>query len=191
MDLFAYTQIDDLGEVAKANGIDVPRLRGLRLMKYEESVSAEEIEKAVKASQIEVAEDLCCSRPFWTYGSTCHEYSSRTDCIRDYYLVKGVDENGYSEYTDIRWDRIHGKKRKDLKFAIKKKARRIREQLNTFNKYAGKDGILYIHARIGGGNWSFYGGEELSKKSWFIEKVDDSYDRTYCDIYARITNHGV
>ena len=46
--------------------------------------------------------------------------------------------------------------------------------------------MLCIHARIGGGNWSYYDGPELSKQPWFIEKVDDAFDSTYCDIYAKI-----
>ena len=35
MDLYAYTQIDELEEIMKANNIGVPRLRGLRLMSKE------------------------------------------------------------------------------------------------------------------------------------------------------------
>ena len=87
---------------------------------------------------------------------------------------------------EIRWDRIHGKKRKILKFEIKKKQRRILKQFEIFNKYVGRDDVLYIHARIGGGNWDYFGGPELAKQPWFIEKVDDSFDSTYCDIYASI-----
>lgn len=33
MDLGAYAQIEELEELAKLNGIQVPRLRGYRLMK--------------------------------------------------------------------------------------------------------------------------------------------------------------
>jgi hypothetical protein len=58
-------------------------------------------------------------------------------------------------------------------------------QWELWNKYAGKDDILYIHTRIGGGNWSYYGKEVVSKP-WFLERVDDAYDDTYCDIYAKI-----
>lgn len=36
MDLGAYAQIDNLGQIMKDNGIDIPRLRGLRLMKDKE-----------------------------------------------------------------------------------------------------------------------------------------------------------
>ena len=35
-------------------------------------------------------------------------------------------------------------------------------------------------------NWLAYDGDKISKQPWFIEKVDDPYDDTYCDIYARI-----
>ena len=54
-----------------------------------------------------------------------------------------------------------------------------------FNKYVGRKDILYIHARIGGGNWSYY-HHRVDKQPWFIEKVDDAFDSTYCDIYAKI-----
>ena len=36
MDLFAYLQIEDLEKYLKDNNIEIPRLRGLRLMKDEE-----------------------------------------------------------------------------------------------------------------------------------------------------------
>ena len=39
MDLGAYSQIDDLNEIAKENNIEVPRLRGYRLMKNEEYIT--------------------------------------------------------------------------------------------------------------------------------------------------------
>ena len=62
------------------------------------------------------------------------------------------------------------------------------EQYTVFNRYAGKQGVLYIHARIGGYNWCPYGGKDLAKQDWFIEKVDDAIDSTYCDIYARVVS---
>jgi hypothetical protein len=43
-----------------------------------------------------------------------------------------------------------------------------------------------IHARIGGNNWEYYDGDEtVATKPWFLEKVDDEFDSTYCDIYVR------
>ncbi len=186
MDLTAYIQIDGLEKIAKDNNIEVPRLRGYRLMKEEESVSEEEIKRLIKNCETRVCEDLCCSEPFWSGNADCFEYSAKTDYFRKYYLIEGIDEEGFKEYKGIRWDRIHGWKRKVLKFEIKKKSKRIREQLDMWNKYAGKENVLYIHARIGGGNWDYFGGNELMKEPWFLDRVDDCYDETYCDIYALI-----
>lgn len=178
MDLYAYNQIDELSKIAKDNNIEVPRLRGYRLMKDEEPVSAEELKRIMKDCEFDVCERLCCTRPFWNPNSCCLEFSSRTDYIEKYYLNRTTKE--------IRWDRIHGWKRKTLKFEIKKKKRRIQKQFDMYNKYAGKANVLCIHARIGGGNWHYFGGPELTKQPWFIEKVDDCYDNTYCDIYAHV-----
>ena len=41
MDLAAYLQIELFDEIAKKNGIQVPRLRGYRLMKAEKALDAE------------------------------------------------------------------------------------------------------------------------------------------------------
>lgn len=184
MDLAAFAQIGDLDAIAKANGIEVPRLRGYRLMKDGQSISSEELKTLMKDCEVQVCEDLCCSVPFWSSRSSCHRFSQQTDYIRKYFLIQEVDEKGYNRYVGIRWDRIHGKKRKILKFAIKKQNKRIQKQFEVWNRYAGKDGVLYIHSRIGGRNWSYYGGDELSTQPWFLEKVDDWFDNTYCDIYA-------
>ena len=186
MDLYACTQIEVLDQIAKDNGIEVPRLRGYRLMKNEEIVTKEEINKMMKECAVDVCEDLCCSAPFWDPNSHTAEFSSWTDYLKDFFLVKEIDENGYEKYVDIRWDRIHGWKRKILKFEIKKQRRRIKEQFDLWNKYAGREDVLYIHSRIGGNNWDYFNGDELKKKDWFLDKVDDNFDGTYCDIYALI-----
>ena len=186
MDLGAYAQIEDLSKVAKENGIEVPRLRGYRLMKDEEPVPTEDIKRMMDESAVDVCVNLCRARPFWKANANCYSYGWHSDLLLEYYLVKDVDENGYKKYTGIRWDRIHGKKRKALKLAIKHQKKRIQQQFETWNKYVGNPNILYIHARIGGWNWGDYGGSALAKQPWFLEKVDDYFDDTYCDIYALI-----
>lgn len=187
MDLMAYMQIGDLEEIAKNNGIEVPRLRGYRLMADEAPVSEEEIRRIMKEAEIDVCQELCRANPFWTPDAAL-SYSDYTDYLFGYYMVKAPKKPGeyHTEYTAIRWDRIHGKKRRILKFEIKKRKRKIQEHAAMWNKYAGKENILYIHARIGGDNWSWYGGDELEKKPWFLGKADDYFDNSYCDIYARI-----
>lgn len=48
MDLGAFVQIEDLDELARINGIEIPRLRGYRLMSQCEPYTAEETETEIK-----------------------------------------------------------------------------------------------------------------------------------------------
>jgi hypothetical protein len=184
MDLGAYMQIEDIEKIANDNEIEVPRLRGYRLMKNEKPVN---ISKMVVKNDIaiECVKNLCESQPFWNVNADWNQISSWTDIIKEFYLVVGRDKDGYKEYTDIRWDRIHGWKRKVLKTYIHNEIKRQSKQWELWNKYAGRNDILYIHARIGGKNWRRY-HDQVDTKPWFLEKVDDSFDSTYCDIYAKI-----
>lgn len=99
--------------------------------------------------------------------------------------MKGYEDSTYKEYTGVKWNKIHGRKRKVLKTFIHNEIKRQQRQSEVWNKYVGRNDVLYIHARIGGGNWLYY-YKEVVDQPWFLEKVDDSYDSTYCDIYAKI-----
>lgn len=164
MDLGAYFNIGtaEIEEIVKKNNIDVPRLRGYRLMKNEKPVSQEVLQRMCKDLEAEELEVLVSEK-------------------RKHYYIKnyGTDD------CQVDWSRVHGWKRKQLKFAIKNFKRAVKEQYDMFNKYAGRNDILYIHSRIGGDNW-FYYKHYVVNEPWFIERVDDAYDNTYCDIYARI-----
>lgn len=173
MDLFAYSQIKDLEEVAAENNISVPRLRGYRLMANEEKVDWKTLKQDV---EYVCTEHMCSSVPFWKENSDWSRYSSSIQRIEEFYITKDKKP---------RWDRIHGWKRKALKTMIHNYMRRVQQQYEMWNKYVGRSDILYIHSRIGGGNWPSY-REEVVNQPWFIEKVDDWFDCTYCDIYARI-----
>ena len=191
MDLVAYVQIEDYEHLAKANGIEVPRLRGYRLMSKEESVSQKQIEYIHRDYELHLYDWACCSIPRFRPNSCSHEFSYRTDRIRDKYLIRKTEfdpEDGCPRRITVgfRWDLVHGKNRKAMKFAIKRGREAIERQFRTFNKYAGREDVLFIHARIGGGNWLHYGGADIEKQPWFLEKVDDYFDSTYCDIYALI-----
>ena len=181
MDLFAYSQIENLSEVAKVNGIDVPRLRGYRLMSNEHRVSPEEIKRLVLLNNLHLYEWACCSVPRFAPNSKCHEFSSRTQKIKKKYLVRQNEET-----VGFRWDLLHGNRRKRLKYDLKVKEKALRKQMGVFNKYVGRFDVLCIHARIGGRNWAYYGGRDIEMQPWFLEKVDDYFDSTYCDIYARL-----
>jgi len=179
MDLGAYANIEDLGVVAAENGIDVPRLRGYRLMKDEKPMDAKEEVRHVEFSCVE---DLCTSFPFWCPNADSHIYSSGTEREIRYFI------SNYERYGvggEVRWDRIHGWKRRVLKTYIKNEVKKYLKQAEVWNKYVGRNDVLYIHARIGGRNWPHY-FMDVVNEPWFIEKVDDAWDGTYCDIYARI-----
>lgn len=194
MDLYAYSQIDDLDSMAKANGIVIPRLRGYRLMSEEQPASTEEINEAARQHELYLCEKACSTIPRFCPDSCMSELSSRTDKVRSKYCVRVTrkgqrgdgNEYSYKETIAFRWNLLHGKNRRALKFAIKNGRKDAIHQLRTFNKYVGRDDVLYIHARIGGRNWSYYGGPDLEKQPWFLEKVDDYFDSTYCDIYVLV-----
>lgn len=183
MDLCAYERIDELEKIAKENNIEIPRLRGYRLMKDEEPVSKTEINEIKKEGEVSVVKRLCEADPFWCPTADWYTTSEYTDAIKNYFLIK----NGSGEYVGIRWDRIHGRKRKILKFAIKKNNRNIQKQYGIWNKYAGRDDVLYIHSRMGGNNWKYYEEKQsILNQPWFLDRVDDYWDSTYCDFYAKI-----
>lgn len=180
MDLYAYAQIDELEEIMKANDIEVPRLRGLRLMS-EEKPEKDYIPKNLEYNVLKcwVASDFGRDK----YGYT---FSSWTDEMVEYLSYPAYKDEDDEEVRKIDWKKLRRKEKKYLKLKIKHRIQEFNRQYETFNKYCGMNNVLYIHARIGGGNWPYYGGPELAKKPWFLERVDDAHDGTYCDIYAKI-----
>lgn len=186
MDLGAYANIEKLGVIAAKNGIEIPRCRGYRLMKDEEPISAEKLDEMMRIAAVAACEYLCDYDPHWTLYFM--EYA-RCERRKNRFLYRNPnpEESDLGVYVGIRWDRIHGKKRKILKFKIKKKKKMIQRQFAAWNKYAGREDVLYIHSRMGGYNWlSFDGKDELMNQPWFLDRVDDWWDCTYCDFYARI-----
>lgn len=181
MDLGAYSQIEDLEVIAKANGIYCPRLRGYRLMKDEDLI---DVSQWLKGNDVYCLKRLI--ETHWDPKERFHELSAWTDFCKEYY-IGNFESKDKEEF--VRWDRIHGKHRKMLKTAMHNDKRAYEKQAEVFNKYVGRDDILYIHARIGGGNWSYY-YKDVVNQPWFIEKVDDGFDSTYCDIYAKINTKG-
>ena len=87
----------------------------------------------------------------------------------------------------VRWDRVHGKRRNAVKRVFKQVRRDVKEQYDLFNSYVGREDVLYIHARLGSTSWTDEKTKaEVTRQPWFLAKVDDSFDSSYCDIYARI-----
>ena len=181
MDLFAYSQIDNLEEILKRQNIAVPRLRGLRLMKDEEIVSDEAIEKMIHDEILDTV------RRIVEQGSLDTWCSWKDETRKDILIYKDVT-NEYGTRRKVvgyHWDKIHGKKRKWIKFEIKKIKKRVKAQYEMWNKYVGKD-ILYVHSRCGGYNWGYFGASKLLTHPDFLDRCDDYWDGTYCDIYFKI-----
>lgn len=181
MDLGAYANIEDLNKILEENNIDIPRLRGLRLMSKEEPLSDASIENHWEWIGVDRCCDYCCNG--FHMNAHCVTLSYYTDMIIDWYMIR--DKNNHP--IGIRWDRVHGKKRKLFKYAFRKAKERVLKQDKMFNKYCGRDDVLYIHARLGGVNWNYYNCDEIiASQPWCIDYVEDAFDCTYCDIYAKI-----
>lgn len=153
MDLGAHAQIEKLSEIAEKNGINVERLRGYRLMKDEEPWTEEEMADALN--------NLVAD--YW--------WSRSDQCDPDWFDHKVKDyRNGYRPPVTP----------KGMFKEIALLKGRFANQSRCWNKYAGQDGVLYIHSRC---------GEEYRKyanEPWFLDGCLDSFDPTYCDIFAKI-----
>ena len=178
MDLGAYAQIKDLDELVKANGIEVARCRGYRLMKDEEAISDKDIEKYVRECMLGSAEDEVRTTGYFV------EYSSKATRRCRKYLICNNKE-GYLNVIDVNWKNVHGKLRKRIKFAMKIAKSEALAQYRLFNKYAGRNDVLYIHAKLGSWSWSDIKWWNYESQPWYLDGCDD-YDRAYCDIYAKI-----
>ena len=180
MDLGAYAKIKDLKQIMIDNGIVIPRLRGLRLMSEEKPLSEVKIKDQIDFIGLLECKHLCQS--YFHLNSNWFDLSTRTERITKKYIIYDKNENEIG----VNWKNLHGRKRKLFRFCLKSAKKRVLKTYRTFNRYCGQKNVLYIHARIGGKNWEYFNGSEIAKQPWFIEKLDDAFDSTYCDIYARI-----
>ena len=178
MDLGAYANIENLSGIASANGIHMPRVRGYRLMSQETKITEGDIMCALDGAFSWLYHKACVTR--FTFGSWS-EYSPATRRLEKRYVIEDMD----GEPSGFRWDRVHGKHRKALKFAMKKKERAIRAQYAMFNKYVGRNDVLYVHSRTGARNWAYYYKEILAIPG-LLDHIEDANDGTYADYYFQI-----
>lgn len=194
MDLYAYGQIGELEHFLIENNISIPRLRGLDLCTNMTPWTEEEKDRALEYRVDSALSDLLEADPYpWMLHPWCYSLDERSDRLKDKYAYKKVtdtwidsDGDEHKSYILVpRWDRIHGRRRNALKLKIKHNVAALINYIKVWDKYCGRSDVLRVHTRIGGDNWKDYGGEELAKQPWFLEKVDDYADRTYCDIYIK------
>lgn len=177
MDLFAYMKIADLDRLAKANGIDVARLRGYRWMGDQTPYTEEDIQECLdrfrqsEYSRMEHhAEDLL--------ESIIMRVNAESEIPGDDLTAEDIDrwkkrrewdiDNALSDLTSNWID-------------IGSYPDRFRKQAEKYNSYCGRKDVLMIHSRVGSGAYKY------QNESWFLDCVLDAYDSTYVDIYAKLT----
>lgn len=195
MDLQAYMQIEDLSPILKENNIDIPRLRGIDLCVTMTPWTKEDIDNCVRDLEFWCCEGLCCSDPFWNPNSWVSTSSEWTDHLRHYYMEYHSDSDSKVDgWTAIRWDRIHGWKRKVLKTYIHNRKTELLKYVEKYNSYCGREDLIRVHSRMGGNNWAWDDADwikhrnEIVSAPWFVDRVDDWFDDTYCDFYCKISN---
>lgn len=205
MDLFAFAQMGRFTELMNAQGIDIPRLRGVRWMKEEAKISEEEICDIIKKQCGYEFEEAVTSYPRFAINPIWYEGSVRTDSLKRKYIIYETEMDSRTDHTTgerveyefkypvgVRWELVHGKNRKHLKYILKRCVKKVRRQMETHNRYTGREDVLQIHARIGSNNWFNYDAHlTVEKQPWFLEKVDDAFDYTYCDIYVKIDSNAM
>ena len=194
MDLYAYGQKDELGRLAEANGISVPRLRGYRLMEWEEAYPQEELAKALEGmvGTYWWMDSKDCDPEWFDHPEEMYRSGYRPPCIpkgRGVYIWMSDDP----EDTRVRRTIVTSHFQR-----IGMLRARFKRQYMLWNRYAGQKGVLYIHSRMGGrgiadcdyhdgqGGVLFPEGWDVRDQSWFLDVCADAFDPTYCDIYARI-----
>ena len=196
MDLGANAQIDKLQAIAEASGIDVPSLRGYRLMGEEAPLSDEEIEEIIND-----AVGTC----WWLFSSNSDPewYEHTWDEFVKGYRPQNVPPGQkycYPEQDDqkkVRKKKIHTT---SIFQEVGMVEAMVKRQYMLWNRYAGRGDVLYIHSRMGGdarvhqtyeGEYARWNGFDARDQPWYLDSCPDANDPTYCDIYARISAGGI
>ena len=183
MDLYAYSQIENLEPVLEACNLDIPRLRGLRLMKFSEPTSQEDIDKSIKSAKVTAVKDWLQQH---VWGCWCSWKEDKKHPAFIYGYEDWDTEHKCRDVVDYDFSKVHGKDRKILKFEFKKIAKAYSTEYGLFNKFAGKD-VLYVHARAGGGNRGWCKTNDLRSHPLYLADCDGAFDSTYCDFYFDIS----
>lgn len=183
MDLGAYIQISDLEFLAKANNIEVERLRGYRLMREEKPVNIEQI---CNDQEVELCEELCCM--YWNPTSIISAYGPETKALCQKFINNFDDKYNSDKKAplSINWDAMSDTEKEILRNYIEARCADYKKQWELWNSFCGRNDVLYIHAKQGTSNWSATTFHDYEDKPWFLGACNDGYDSCYCDIYAKI-----
>ena len=181
MDLGAYVQIRTLTGIAEANGIGVARLRGYRLMRDEKPVDIAEI---CKDKEVEFCEELC--RMKWNPKSRWSSWGPDTDAYCRTYINNYDKRSEDGVECSVNWNAMLDEEKEVLKAYIEKRNADFVKEWKMWNKYCGRNDVLYIHARQGTTNWSGTDFYDYKNMPWYLDGCNDADDSSYCDMYAKI-----
>lgn len=165
-------RVNDL--IVEVTGVPLLPIQDARIMKNEESPYDEDyIQHVIGRNEVAIVEHLIMSR-----------WSSRPKkkLLRSVKLMyKYIDYDKLIKTNNgIKWENLHGKKRKIAKYKIKKLRREIRKKYDTYNKYVGRDDVLYFHTIVDTNQYN-----ELRHSQSYIEDIPDWYDPRYKDMYFK------
>lgn len=89
MDIGAYAKINDLSTILASTGVNIPRLRGLRLMAMEERITEEEIKEMTASAEVDAVERV----DDWCDSTYCDIYLKIDEKIVEKYLKKRKNNN--------------------------------------------------------------------------------------------------
>lgn len=128
-------------------------------MENEKCLSEEDIENCLNEARARAYEHVLTADPPFSINPESYILSYTTDQRKKKYLIQEEQTRVYyppdnpegKSYTTtvikgFRWDLLHGKRRKAVKYYLKKELRCKKHQLPVWNKYAGQKNVLYIRA---------------------------------------------
>lgn len=174
MDLYAFSKIDDYATLLKENGIDICRLRGIRCMGDEEPQDEESTKRYISEKSLDIVRDIArkTGNSRW-FIPLCWSHDCKTD-KRVYKWTK----DGF-----IHWEHINGRRRKAIKYLIKKAKRNVKTFDELFNKYVGRADVFMVHTKTGSDSWVHF---DYTGEPWCLGQVDDLWDETYQYVFVKV-----
>ena len=137
-------------------------------MKFQRKVTKEELNEMIRENEVANVAALIDDSPRWNDKRLQFTLSCEMKPSKRRKYLKYDEETGWDE--SVRWENIHGRHRKTAKFECKKGRKNIIKNVNTFNKYVGRDDVLRVCARLGGFNWIYFRGDKFTKHPAFLKK---------------------
>lgn len=159
--------------IAEVTGTSLISIQDIRFMRDEELYSEESIQDTINRNDMSVIKHLVMSK--WSYNP------KRFLGLFPELFKKYIDYDRFKKTgKGIIWENIHGKKRRVAKYETKKFHKSIRNQYETYNKYVGRDDVLYFHTILNNEQYN-----KLCSSSSYIEDVADWFDPRYRDMYFK------